>query len=232
MKNIMTMLCCLACLAWTASCGDDPLSDDSILPTEENNGGSGNAGEDGNGNGTAPEEAAGRILIVYFSRAGENWNVGYVERGNTAIMGDYIQEFTGGDVFEIVPQTPYPDDYDTMLEMCRQEVDNDARPAIRTALENLDDYSVVFIGSPIWYGRPPMIMRTFYESYPGLADKTIVPFGTHGGSGISSCTSLLREYFPDAALLESLGIAGDQIRNGQSRTNVQSWLLRIGILQD
>ena len=213
----------------TISCDRDSINDDPIVPGEENNNDSDKDENENDGEGI-PGDSTGKILIVYFSRAGENWNVGYVERGNTAIMSDYIQEFTGGDVFEIVPQTPYPDDYETMLEVCRQEVDNDVRPAIKTTLENLDDYSIVFIGSPVWYGRPPMIMRTFYESYPGLANKTIVLFGTHGGSGINSCTSLVREYFPNATLLESYGIAGDQIRNEQSRTNVQSWLQRIRIL--
>ncbi len=228
MRKIITIICCLGCLIWAASCDRDSMSDDPMIPGEENNDGS-NDEDDNDGEGV-PGDSTGKILIVYFSRAGENWNVGYVERGNTAIMGDYIQEFTKGDVFEILPQTPYPDDYETMLDVCRQEVDNDVRPAIKTELENLDEYSIVFIGSPIWYARPPMIMRTFYESYPGLANKTIIPFGTHGGSGISSCTNLIKEYFPNTTLLESYGIAGDQIRNEQSRTNVQSWLQRIGIV--
>lgn len=122
MKKMMFIFCCLLSTFHFTSCSDDNPKE--TIPDNENT-------ENGNGT-TAPQD--GKILIVYFSRAGENWNVGYVDRGNTAIMGDYIKEFTGGDVFEITPQTPYPDDYDTMLEICRQEVDNDTRPAIKKGI--------------------------------------------------------------------------------------------------
>lgn len=75
-----------------------------------------------------------------------------------------------------------------------------------------------------------MIMRTFYEAYPQLADKTLVPFGTHGGSGISSCEKVMKEYFPNAEYLKSLGISGEIIRNTSSKTTVENWLNEIGIL--
>ena len=71
-------------------------------------------------------------------------------------------------------------------------------------------------------------MRTFYETYRDqLAGKTIVPFGTHEGSGVSSCTNLVKEYFPDATLLEALGIKGQEVNN--SRESVEEWLIRIGM---
>lgn len=223
MKKYLIILCSLCTFLFCVSCsGDDP---EEMIPGEENNG---NSSTDDDGEPAAPN---GDILIVYFSRAGENWQVGTVERGNTAIMGDYIREYTGGAVFEIVPETPYPVDYASMLTVAQNEINNNARPAIRNPLENLDDYSIVFIGSPIWHGVPPMIMRTFFETYPALASKTIVPFGTHGGSGIGSCVNLIREYFPDATLLDSYGISGSSIRNDQSRSDVQAWLQQIGILQ-
>lgn len=222
--NRFFMICCLlGLLSFGACSGDDPQLEDTP-PSEENN--------EGNDNGTvSPDVTNEDILIVYFSRAGENWEVGYVDRGNTAVMADYIQEYTGAATFEIVPEVPYPTDYATMLQVSQQERDTDARPAIKSPLENLEQYSIVFIGSPIWYGGPPMIMQTFYETYPALAEKTIVPFGTHGGSGIGSCASLIREYFPDATLLESLGIPGNRIRDNQSRGQVQTWLQRIGVIK-
>ena len=143
-------------------------------------------------------------------------------------MAGFIQDYTGGATFEIVPAVPYPDGYDKMKEVSQQETASNARPAIKNPLENLDKYSIVFVGSPIWYGAPPMIMRTFFETYRGkLAGKTIVPFGTHEGSGVSSCTDLVREYFPNATLLETLGIKGQQVNN--SRESVEEWLRRIGI---
>ena len=147
--------------------------------------------------------------------------------GHTANMARYIQEYTGGVLFEIEPEVSYEDPYSSVLERARQEIDNNTRPAIKSLLENLDQYSVVFVGSPIWYGRPPMIMQTFYEAYPELANKTLIPFGTHEGSGISSCTSTMRQYFPNATMLESYGLRGQEVSN--SRSNVEAWLERIGI---
>ena len=213
----------MSCLVAFASCSKD--DDVTAVPEKPNtetgtdgdeNGGTGdNAGNNGssdNGdkNGSTGDENGatddktgsetpqnGKMLIVCFSRAGENWQVGYVDRGNTAVMADYIKEFTGADMFEIEPAVPYPTDYQEMLQVSNREAETNARPEIKNKLENLGQYDIVFIGSPIWRGNPPMIMRTFYEAYPELASKTIVPFGTHGGSGISSCSSLIREYFPN-----------------------------------
>lgn len=173
-----------------------------------------------------------KSLIVYFSHAGENYSVGVVSTGNTAVMGGYIQEFTKSDSFVIEPEIPYPSDYDEMRNVSQQETADNARPKIKNTLNNLKDYSVVFVGSPIWYGAPPMIMRTFYETYD-LSGKTIIPFGTHEGSGIGSCTTLLRSYFPNASILEGLGIRGAEVRNNptQSRQSIQAWLQRIQILK-
>lgn len=236
MKKLLFVLCCMFCTLAFASCSKEnsitSVPDTPNVDKGNNNGGgNGNTGSD-NGNGDdnngGEKPQNGKILIVYFSRAGENWQVGYVDRGNTAVMADYIKEFTGADMFEIEPSVPYPTDYQEMLQVSNHEAETNARPAIKNKLENLDQYDVVFIGSPIWRGNPPMIMRTFYESYPGLATKTIVPFGTHGGSGIGSCSSLIRTYFPDAKLLESLGISGTDIRGEQAKERVENWIERIG----
>ena len=185
-------------------------------------------GRKSNYNTTNQDSTNGKILIVYFSRAGENYDVGYISVGNTAIMAGFIKDYTGGAIFEIVPVVPYPDGYEATKEVSQQETAGNVRPAIKNPLENLDKYSVVFVGSPVWYGAPPMIMRTFYETYRDkLAGKTIVPFGTHEGSGVNSCTNLAKEYFPDATLLEVLGIKGHEVNN--SRESVEEWLQRIGI---
>ena len=74
-----------------------------------------------------------------------------------------------------------------------------------------------------------MIIRTFMETHPELADKTIIPFGTHGGSGVGSYTTLIKEYFPNATVLESLGIAGVSIRDASSKQTVENWLKKLGV---
>lgn len=202
------MTCISICLSVvTLACGgNDPEVDGSTGATEQPS-----------GNGSDSTTLEKRSLVVYFSRAGENWQVGNVERGNTAIMVDYIKELANVDVFEIVPETPYPEDY---MECVRYVND----------VENLADYDNIFIGGPIWSGQPPMIIRTFIEAHQSeLSGKTFIPFGTHGGSGVSSYSSLIRSYFPNAKQFESLGIAGTDIRSNASKTRVENWLKRIGL---
>jgi len=174
--------------------------------------------------------AKGKMLVIYFSRAGENWEVGNVERGNTAIMVDYIQEFADVDVFEIVPEVAYPSNYMECVNYVNDvEIPQNLRPAYKGDISNIADYGTVLIGGPIWCGQPPYIFRTFFEKHPELADKTIIPFGTHGGSGVSSYARVIKEYYPNANVLESLGISGSSIRNESSKTTVENWLKRLGI---
>ena len=222
MKTILTITISLLMIFGVSAC--DKNNENMIISPEE---------ETENGESPNPDTTNGDILIVYFSRTGENYAVGTISIGNTAMMAGYIKEFAGGDFFEITPTIPYPDGYEATKLISQNERDNDLRPAIKNRLDSLDKYSTVFIGSPIWYGAPPMIMQTFYEAYPELADKTIIPFGTHEGSGIGSCTTLIKRYFPNATIKESLGLRGAEVRNlpTESRTAVKSWINRIGITQ-
>lgn len=221
MKRLFALM--FLALPLLAGCGkgdDGPDADSGAsINEEEGNGGSGSASD-------------GKTLIVFFSRAGENYSVGYVEKGNTKVMAEYIKEATGADVFEIVPEVAYPDDYQSMLTVSQQETADNARPKFKGSVENLESYGNIFIGSPIWYGNPPKIMETFYEAYPSLKNKTIIPFGTHAGSGIGSCTTLLKKYFHNAKYLESLGISGASVRDAASKTMVENWVKKIGLAKE
>ena len=220
---MLWMIFCLSFVTFACESNDSEV-DDTTGSTEQTGG---NDNNNGNGNATSGK----RSLVVYFSRAGENWQVGNVERGNTAIMVDYIKELSNVDVFAIVPVTPYPEDYMECVRYVNDiEIPQNLRPAYKGDVENLADYDNIFIGGPIWNGQPPMIIRTFIEAHQSeLSGKTFVPFGTHGGSGVSSYTSLTRSYFPNAKQLESLGIAGTDIRSNASKTRVENWLKRIGL---
>ena len=208
---------CLSIVAF--ACGGNDLKADDITGSTEQTGGNGSA------------TLGKRSLVVYFSRAGENWQVGNVERGNTAIMVDYIKELANVDVFEIVPEKPYPEDYMECVRYVNDiEIPQNLRPTYKGDVKNLADYDNIFIGGPIWSGQPPMIIRTFIEAHLSeLSDKIFIPFGTHGGSGVSSYSSLIRSYFPNAKQLESLGIAGTDIRSDASKNRVENWLERISL---
>lgn len=216
MKKFLILILNLYMAFPLSSCGNN-TKQESIFPEEEND--------------NKAETVNDKILIVYFSRTGENYAVGNINIGNTAIMASYIQDYTGGTSFEIIPSIPYPDDYDETCKISQQETADNARPAIKNQLKDLERYSIVFVGCPIWYGAPPMIMRTFYETYRNeLANKTIVPFGTHEGSGVGSCTNLAKEYFPNGVLLETFGVRGQDIKTSRGKT--EDWLRKIGISEN
>ncbi|MGN0028224.1 MAG: flavodoxin [Marinilabiliaceae bacterium] len=218
MKHVLISLLGLLLVFGLASCGkDDPAEVASDAQTPES--------PDGNADGAGQ---TGRTLVVYFSRKGYNYPNQWLEMGNTARVAGHIADLTGGDLFELVPVVPYPDDYQEAVALARDEYDNNARPAIKNTIENLDEYDTLFVGGPVWHGAMPMIIRTFYESYD-LSGKTIVPFSTHAGSGLGDCERLARSYYPDNAILQGLAVQGTNSAN--ARGDVEAWLTRIGVIK-
>lgn len=165
------------------------------------------------------------VLVAYFSRAGENYNVGVVERGNTELLAEIVAEETGGDVFRIETVREYPSAYDEMLTVATQERTEHARPDLKTEIEYFDSYDVILVGYPIWWADMPMAMYTFFESYDWRG-KTIIPFNTHEGSGQSGTVSSIREICSDATVMSGFSVRGSVAQNnGESaRAVVQNWL--------
>ncbi len=171
-----------------------------------------------------------KILVAYFSRTGENYSVGYIEKGNTHIIADMIAEQVGADTFEISTVAPYPDDYDECTEVAKQEQEENARPELAASVENIEDYGIIFLGYPIWWSDMPMAVYSFLESYD-FSGKTIIPFCTHEGSGISSTENSIAEICPEAEVLEGLEIRGSIAQNSQdeAKETVDGWLEEIEV---
>ncbi len=167
------------------------------------------------------------ILIAYFSRAGENYNVGVVEKGNTEIIAEMIANETGGDLFKIETVETYPDTYDECTKVAQQEQNENARPELLNDIDNLDDYDVIFLGYPIWWGDMPMAVYTFLEGHD-FEDKTILPFCTNEGSGLSTTVSSI-ENETAAEVLEGLSIRGSVAQNSQEEAEdlVKDWLSKL-----
>lgn len=172
---------------------------------------------------TSTNSAFNNVLILYFSRAGENWQVGTVDKGNTAVIEEYIENKIDADVFEIKATEPYPESYNETLTRVNRERDNDERPSFEGKIENLDQYDAVFIGYPIWYGGLPMIMYTFLEEYD-LGNKMIIPFSTHGGSGWGSTLTELKKLIPNGNFADGYSIAGTEARKDTTKSAVEKWL--------
>ena len=169
------------------------------------------------------------ILIAYFSRADENYGVGMIEKGNTEIIAEMIADETGGELFHIERSTPYPADYDECTDEAKREQEENARPELASDLEGIESYDTIFLGFPIWWSDMPMAVYSFLESYD-FSGKTIIPFCTHEGSGISSTESSIAEVCPDTEVLEGLGIRGSIAQNSQdeAKETVDGWLEEIG----
>ena len=167
-----------------------------------------------------------KSIVVYFSRAGEQYGVGVIEKGNTAIVADMIVEQTGADNFEILPKSDnYPMTYKELTDVAKEEQNQNARPEIKDTVPNFDQYDTVYLGYPIWWGDLPMICYTFLESYD-FSGKTIIPFCTHAGSGNAGTQSKIQSAVPDADVKEVLAITGTDTQNNQGSVNatVTDWL--------
>ena len=159
-----------------------------------------------------PSEAleGGKILVAYFSAA-----------NNTEGIAQKLAEGLGADLYEITPSEPYTgEDLDYGDSKSRSSVemnDPDARPAITGSVENMEQYDVVFIGYPIWWGEAPRIMSTFIESYD-FSGKTLVAFCTSASSGFGRSDSALRSATSGATWLD-----GHRFSAGASADDVMAW---------
>ena len=159
-------------------------------------------------------------LVAYFSRAGENYAVGMIEKGNTEIIADMIAEKTGADLFQIQPVNAYPETYDACTEVAQQEKREGARPELAESIENWENYDVIYLGYPIWWGDMPMAVYTFLESYD-FAGKTVIPFCTHGGSGLSDTVQSIQSICVGADVKDGLAITGATAQNDREEAQKQ-----------
>ena len=156
-----------------------------------------------------------KILIAYYS-----WS------GNTKALAEEIHKQVGGDLYPIVPSTPYSETYAVTVAKAKQEQLSNARPAIKTMIPNVDQYDMVLLGYPNWWGSYPMMIATFAEKY-NLDGKKIAPFFTHGGGGEQRCASDLRRLLPKADIQESLCLSGYSA--GSAQGEVSTWLKKLGM---
>ena len=171
-------------------------------------------------------------LVVFFSHTGENYGVGYIEKGNTHIIADMIAEATGADIFEIVPEKGYPqDDYNACTDIAKKELQANARPAVKGDVK-VEDYGVIFIGYPNWWGNPPMCIYTFIERHDWNG-KTVIPFITHEGSGMGGTDRKIAEACQGANTLTGKGLAvqGKVAQEDQpsAKKAVAHWLEGLGL---
>lgn len=168
-----------------------------------------------------------KILVAFFSRTGENYAVSHIEQGNTHIVAELIASATGGTLFRIEPATPYPDDYRACTEVAQREKRSKARPALVGDIA-VEEYDVIFLGYPNWWGDLPMCVYTFLEQH-NWQGKVVIPFCTHEGSGLSDTENRLRAACRGASVLNGLAVRGSVAQNEREkvRKQVLEWLKRL-----
>ncbi len=158
-----------------------------------------------------------KILVTYFSHS-----------GNTREIADQIHKGVGGNIFEIQAEKPYPHDYDAVVEQARQELDSGYKPALKTNIESIESYDLVFIGYPNWWGTVPAPVRTFLSKYD-FSGKTIAPFCTHEGSGLGRSAADMSKLCPKSTVLDGVAIRGRDVKTAQSK--ISEWLRKIKITE-
>ena len=157
------------------------------------------------------------MLVAYFSHT-----------GNTRAIAVQIQEATGADVFEIVPANPYPETYSDVLARARQELKDDIRPELKSAVPDIAPYDVVFVGSPNWFNTIALPVMTFLSSRD-FTGKTIVPFVTHGGGGLGKSLQDMKRLAPGATVLEGRAYRGDAVEDAGE--DVLAWLRGLNLVE-
>ena len=160
-----------------------------------------------------------KSLIIYFSRADENYSVGYISKGNTEYIAEFVQELTGADMFKVEPEVPYAADYKTCIEEAKKRIGN---APIKEKLTDISVYDTIFIMSPIYWGTYAPEIETALEGLD-FTGKRIRVVSTHEGSGLASMPSDVKKMCKGADVdMNGLAIIGSQAKN--SKQKVAEWV--------
>lgn len=206
---IAMIICCLYAIA-----GCNSSTDNNGGNIDNNSGTGNNDGIDDNDNGgnNANTDGEQKILVAYFSAT-----------NNTETIANYIQSYLNADIYEILAAVPYTTadlNYNSDCRANREQNDPTARPEINGSAKNIEQYDVIFIGYPIWWGQAPKIIYTFFESYDyDFSGVTIIPFCTSGSSPIGSSATNLHNLAPNANWLD-----GQRFSGSTSSQTVTTWV--------
>ena len=171
-----------------------------------------------------------KVLIVYLSRT-----------NNTKAIAEIINKTVGGKLIALELEKPYPENYQATVQQVVNENETGYLPPLKTKIDSIQNYDVVFVGFPTWGMKLPPPMKTFLHQYD-LKDKTVIPFNTNGGYGEGSSFQTVKELCPNSKVLEGFSIRGGSERDGQylvikdekakeAETKVRKWLQKIKVLE-
>jgi flavodoxin len=180
--------------------------------------------EDASANGTD------KILIIYLTRT-----------NNTKAIAEIIQQKIGGDLVPLELTTPYPEDYKAIVDQVAKENETGFLPPLKTKIDNIQQYDIVFVGFPTWGMQLPPPMKSFLTQYD-LSGKTVVPFNTHAGYGAGTAFNTVKKLCPRSKILEGFSMKGGIERDGilfvmegdkkkQADEEIRKWLKKLNLVE-
>ena len=171
-----------------------------------------------------------KILIVYLSRA-----------NNTKAIAEIIRENVGGTLVSLELENPYPKDYKAIVAQVSNENETGFLPPLKTRIDNIEKYDIIFVGFPTWGMQLPPPMKSFFKQYD-LSGKTIVPFNTNAGYGVGTSFQTVKELCPRCTILEGFSTKGGVERDGilfviegekkkQAQLEIKKWLQNLKLLK-
>ena len=171
-----------------------------------------------------------KILIVYLSRT-----------NNTKAIAEIIQRNVGGTLVSLELEKPYPEDYRQTVQQVVQENETNYLPPLKTKIDSIENYDVVFVGFPTWDMKMPPPMKSFLHQY-NLKGKTVIPFNTNAGYGVGSGFQTVKELCPNSKVLEGFSTRGGVERDGvlfvmegekakEVEAEVKKWLREIKLIE-
>ena len=171
-----------------------------------------------------------KVLIVYLSRT-----------NNTKVIAEIIQNNVGGTLVELELKDPYPEDYKTIVDQVAKENETGYLPALKTKIDSIQKYDIVFVGFPTWGMQLPPPMKSFLTQYD-LGGKTVIPFNTNAGYGVGSSFGSVKKLCPRSKLLEGFSTKGGVERDGiyfviegekekQAQVEIRNWLRKIKLVK-
>ena len=178
----------------------------------------------------AQSMASKKILIVYLSRT-----------NNTKAIAEIIHKNVGGTLVTLELEKPYPENYQQTVQQVVKENETNYLPPLKTKIDSIEKYDVVFVGFPTWDMQMPPPMKSFLHQYD-LSHKTVIPFNTNAGYGVGSGFQTVKELCPNSNVLKGFSIKGGIERDGvyfvmkgeklkEAETEVKRWLQEIKVIE-
>jgi len=171
-----------------------------------------------------------KTLIVYLSRT-----------NNTRAVAEMIHVYVGGKLVALELQHPYPENYRQTVDQVVRENETGYLPPLKTTIDSIENFDVVFIGFPTWGMKMPPPVKSFLHRY-NLAGKTVIPFNTNAGYGVGSGFETVKELCPGSKILKGFSVTGGIERDGkllvikaekakEVDAQVKAWLQNLHIIK-